>query len=461
MIEQTLSHLLTSWTINLASVIALTTITGSVAMCIWLLLEKVLVGKGYTRELFVMLEAVVFFYLVPISYGLLVVMSKGNMRRSYSYLFAPTPVLLFVSRIICVVWIVGAVIFAKTWIRKRRFITYISRNCFDCSSMEQEVFDRVCADMKIKFHKVKVFKVRCVESPMIYGIIKPQIVLPDRNYSEEQLSVIFTHELTHYKQKDIILKHLSLLILFLYYFNPLTRILLKRVEQYSEYACDYGVYKYIGSIKKYCSVLVDVMSDDSRDSIYASYLSENAEKLRERMEYMSRNKIRKSGIKTAVLFAACVVLGTSTVSAATIGMADGYVDMYKITEVADEEELQTELIEYTELGNADSITVYEDEVNNMARSAYAFEWNLEGYSMVTSGQIYLKSGSTVGIMAQTDPKNKEYKLGVMDSSGRKTYVYATGVTSHTFDITSTGYYKIFAENPNDDAFYVEGTYLIP
>lgn len=80
--------------------------------------------------------------------------------------------------------------------------------------------------------------------PSIYGIFKPSILLPydcKEFYNAEELRYILLHELSHYKQKDLLLLSFKNLIKALHWFNPLIRIGINKMEDDCELLCDLRV----------------------------------------------------------------------------------------------------------------------------------------------------------------------------------------------------------------------------
>lgn len=60
-------------------------------------------------------------------------------------------------------------------------------------------------------------------------------------FDAEALTMIFRHELTHYKRKDLPLKGAALAVHLLHWFNPLSYAALKNINEACEYACDEAV----------------------------------------------------------------------------------------------------------------------------------------------------------------------------------------------------------------------------
>lgn len=79
-----------------------------------------------------------------------------------------------------------------------------------------------------------------VTNPVVFGLIKPKVLLPGNWESLEptlQRSIIL-HELSHIKAKDIFWNHLKLLSLMLHFFNPLNWLLVFLCDLYMEMVCD-------------------------------------------------------------------------------------------------------------------------------------------------------------------------------------------------------------------------------
>ena len=77
--------------------------------------------------------------------------------------------------------------------------------------------------------------------PMLTGVFRPKVLLPQGHYGEEALYFIFRHELTHRKRRDLAYKALLLLAAAVHWFNPLVWLMLRAAEGDLERACDDGV----------------------------------------------------------------------------------------------------------------------------------------------------------------------------------------------------------------------------
>jgi len=80
-------------------------------------------------------------------------------------------------------------------------------------------------------------------TPMLIGIFRPIIVLPNREYTPEQLQSIFLHELTHMRRFDVAIKWLSLLACAAHWFNPLIWVTRREIDRICELSCDEAVIR--------------------------------------------------------------------------------------------------------------------------------------------------------------------------------------------------------------------------
>ncbi|MBU3804618.1 MAG: BlaR1 family beta-lactam sensor/signal transducer [Candidatus Cellulosilyticum pullistercoris] len=83
-----------------------------------------------------------------------------------------------------------------------------------------------------------------VYSSMTFGLKKTYIVFPlvmTHQLSESELYHIFLHELSHYKNKDIIINEVMCFFQIIYWFNPFVRLAFKKMRLDREINCDVSV----------------------------------------------------------------------------------------------------------------------------------------------------------------------------------------------------------------------------
>ncbi len=88
---------------------------------------------------------------------------------------------------------------------------------------------------------VKLYQSPLCESPMLMGLLRPCIVLPQREWDDVQLAMILRHELCHYQRRDIAYKFLLIFISSAYWFNPLVWLMVRAAHEDIELSCDEAV----------------------------------------------------------------------------------------------------------------------------------------------------------------------------------------------------------------------------
>lgn len=75
-------------------------------------------------------------------------------------------------------------------------------------------------------------------SPMLAGVFRPVLLLPEKLPEGPALRYTLLHELVHYRRRDIWQKTLALWVNALHWFNPLVWYMVRLVERDTELACD-------------------------------------------------------------------------------------------------------------------------------------------------------------------------------------------------------------------------------
>ena len=81
--------------------------------------------------------------------------------------------------------------------------------------------------------------------PMLAGVVRPVLLLPEACPPGEGRCYSLLHELTHYRRRDIWLKTLMVWVCALHWFNPLVWLMARAVARDTELACDEGALKWL------------------------------------------------------------------------------------------------------------------------------------------------------------------------------------------------------------------------
>ena len=138
-----------------------------------------------------------------------------------------------------------------------------------------------------------------IASPMLIGFFRPRIILPVGEWEDKELSYIFVHELTHYKQRDMFYKWLIQIIVCVHWFNPFVYLLEKEVNKSCELSCDEKVLSVLDDKAKreYGDTLISFLKSSNlyKSSLASVTLTEGAEQLKERlgaiMKFRKKSKV--------------------------------------------------------------------------------------------------------------------------------------------------------------------------
>jgi len=219
------------------------------------------------------------------------------------------------------IWSVSALaLFVRKVTVYQGFIRYIKAGNTEVSDIKILNLLSDCAEKLNIKTRVEVSCNPLVASPMMTGFFRPNIVLPARDLGGKELSYVFVHELTHYKQKDMFYKWLIQLAVCVHWFNPFVYLLEKEVNRSCELSCDEKVISVLDgkARREYGDTLIAFLrSDDPCKSSFTSVtLTEGAEQLKERlgaiMNFKKKNKVTRilTGVLTlCIVFIAAFVGG--------------------------------------------------------------------------------------------------------------------------------------------------------
>ncbi len=442
--------------IELTAAILMTTFTGTISVLCCMLFGKRFRQWGYANVYYWILKLSLLIFAVPVPFFIILFL-EHKYRLWGGYLFQRTEVILRICTIFNIFWSIGFVVMLVLQGIQLVKVHRFGKHCVVCKKEIQDVFEHVCQSMNIKFEKVQLLQGYKIIIPEIFGVLKPTIMLPMETYSENELKVIFTHELTHYKQRDVWVKYGAMLVRAIHFFNPLLWILHREICQWSEFVCDARACRQWSNPKEYFGVILKIAKDIGRMRMnFSSGLVEEKPMLMKRVEYMKLCRGLKK--KTTGKAVALSILLTLTYSLATFagvkGGVDSYQGMYDATVVSIEETAVPIAVqkELTDNGTASNVDVIVMPTEGHTRSNASFSWTVESRQMAVTGLIYLSKGQTINVLVTGD---LTISAGIVDSSGNRRYVNGTSIM-HPFAITTSGYYSVFVENKNSVSVNVSG-----
>ncbi|MFL1675663.1 M56 family metallopeptidase [Paenibacillus dendritiformis] len=127
------------------------------------------------------------------------------------------------------IWAVGTIVFLGVNIKKYRAFK---------QSVLQESW--ICHAVRCP---VKVIVSTRATTPMVIGLWKPVVVLPNVHFEDKRLAMILSHELVHIQRGDLLVKLLMLIANAVHWFNPAAYWLNKQINTLCELSCDEKVVK--------------------------------------------------------------------------------------------------------------------------------------------------------------------------------------------------------------------------
>lgn len=239
----------------------------------------------------------------------------GNIGDRY-FMINRSEALLY---IVFLVWLIGVItVLGAAFFKQRSFIRSVKRLAVPVPHGVKKVADRLAVNMCIAAD-VKVITVKEIASPMVVGVFKPLLILPDRSFTFKELHLILKHELVHIKRRDLLIKAFMVLCEAVHWFNPFVRFFVRAAEQECELYCDEAVMKNESAEfkKMYCQSILNTVSAERKINgrlipALSSNFYFNKHGLKHRIKMiLSFNKKYKLGFLCGLAAALTLVTGTA------------------------------------------------------------------------------------------------------------------------------------------------------
>jgi len=214
--------------------------------------------------------------------------------------------------ITAVIWIVGIVaVFAYQFFMHYRFIKAVNR------WGEKLETTKILAILENEQRetgvvaKVSVYQCQFITSPLLIGLRKPKILLPDMKLSHDELSMIIRHELIHFRRKDILIKFIILLAMALHWYNPAIWFLSKAISMQCEISCDNEtmINTDMEQRQQYSETLIGVIRQTKLQTVLATNFYCSKQSLKSRILSVMDTHVKNFG---TILVVAIAILTLST-----------------------------------------------------------------------------------------------------------------------------------------------------
>lgn len=213
--------------------------------------------------------------------------------------------------------------------------------------------------------RLRVCKTSAAVSPMVMGIFRPTLILPETALTESRLPYVLRHELVHYRRGDIVWRWLAVLATSIHWFNPMVYVAAAQMQEACEISCDWCVVRSMEQAKRddYMRVILELLAEAmAKKQILTTQMASEKKQLQRRFT-MIRNQ-KPVGMKKLLL---SVCVGTALLGAAWLTgctLRETYVTKEPEMETADEigglaEEGSLLFVGVDDYGVPDTIFTYE------------------------------------------------------------------------------------------------------
>ena len=173
--------------------------------------------------------------------------------------------------------------------------------------------------------RITVRKNSTFSSPVLIGIFKPVLLLPESEISEVQMKNIIMHEMMHFKRKDVLIKWFSVIAKCVHWFNPIVYFVCRKLEEESEISCDESVTKNMERSERksyFETILMLIASGNKKETVFSAGMTKmsNIKIMKRRFEMIKNSKKTNKKVHIfSIMLAFTVVLSVFFVSGTAAG----------------------------------------------------------------------------------------------------------------------------------------------
>lgn len=212
------------------------------------------------------------------------------------------------------IWLAGAALhflwFALSYLR---FCRTLREDCAPLLEHEQALLDHLRGK-----RRVSAFRSPLAATPMLVGLLRPSILLPETAVSTRELECILRHELTHLRRRDLLFKWAAVAVTSFHWFNPFMPWLRREIDRCCELSCDEGVIRTMteGQKQAYGETLLALAAVHALPrTVPATTLCEEKAQLKERLVGIMKHK----KVTAAILLLSCLLALLVAGCAAVLG----------------------------------------------------------------------------------------------------------------------------------------------
>lgn len=329
-----------------------------------------------------------------------------------------------------------------------------------------EVLTRCKQKMGIS-NKMLVYSSPFASTPFLCGLLKPRIVLPQTEFTAEELECMFCHELTHWKRHDGWLKCLMLFVNAVHWFNPLAYIARRDIDRFCELSCDETLAAKMSQEERrqYCELLLSVMQNFVAQDVKLYSAFSDKKQLERRITTIMKIGDLKSK-KWVHLIAA-----TMTLTILLLGTVTAYAASDNSNERSNGDAAIIEM-DADFSNNGEEVYLENEDVSLIEDNSVSLDGESTIITPMASGDLaagksysydyqYIAKDQKVTINAEWTPAESDIRIGLKSSNGTITAkTVSDGEGGVTYKIQSGGYYYIYIGNPSGSDVDFHVSYIV-
>lgn len=219
------------------------------------------------------------------------------------------------------IWLAGAVLFLiLKFLQLAHFKKIISKSSRQVSDKAVlATFANVKKDMQIH-DRIELISDSGISTPMLIGFVRTQLILPKTDLSENELELVFRHELTHYRHRDLWVKFAATAACAVHWFNPFVYLLANSLDRVLETSCDAEVVKNMDYDERrvYGAAILNVLGSvaGKQASVYAAFSSSQKNMKARLTAMLNEKKQSKKATAISILVMLLICAAGISVSAA-------------------------------------------------------------------------------------------------------------------------------------------------
>ncbi len=403
-------------------------------------------------------------YFIPVVFGVIYAKHQdstpgytfGMIRVREDNAFICTGSMWLIALAFLLVWAVVAVCRSKAMFRQREKGSDWNGEGTCAHLVYVDLLEQMRREMGIR-RSVELRECYGLDGAMTCGIIAPKVLIPVREYLEGDLEAVFAHELEHIRRNDLLFRQILNVAVCVFWCCPLIYRLRRWMVKWSETCCDISATEQVGAAKAYFGVMARLKSAKNAEGPGFTVCMADREEIEVRImrmkKYQSGRKIKGRSVMLTVVSLGMALFGSTTALAAGESVAEFSDAVYQTLESGDYEETAdprvNDGIEYTDnvAATGDNVIV-QNPVVSFYSTYKNLAWEVPANMVSRTAYFTAHNGGYVKIVLEMDPADLAVYVGIYVPSGGRRYVVVSGEVYHTFELTESGPYCVFVENPS-------------